>query len=263
MTPSSPTSRHSPPRSASSQRPPRPSRPAESRSSRSAAPIATARVSATSRGSTATCSCMTWDPIWSVSRSTPYYGPSQVIDVPTSSSMADGSEWRTPPLWGFRDSAPYLHDGRARNLGGAVRAHKGQASGSAARFVGLSLTRQAQIEKFLNSLTAPPSAAPTAQAEREDHVGSHRSVLGPSSSSPSTGPRTMPVRTDARARADQERLAASRLRLAQNLEKMGKPQGAIVFYREIVRDAPETAAARTAAARIKALVGNDECRKDQ
>ena len=42
-----------------------------------------------------------------------YYGPTRKVDVPTSSSLADGSEWRTPPLWGYRDSGPYLHDGRA------------------------------------------------------------------------------------------------------------------------------------------------------
>ncbi len=27
---------------------------------------------------------------------------------------ATSREWRTPPLWGFRDSGPYLHDGRAQ-----------------------------------------------------------------------------------------------------------------------------------------------------
>src|SRR5262249_48305510 len=29
-------------------------------------------------------------------------------------------EWRTPPLWGLRDSAPYLHDGRAQTLDDAI-----------------------------------------------------------------------------------------------------------------------------------------------
>ena len=55
-----------------------------------------------------------------------YYG---IID-PNSSSSVGGvkrQEWRTPPLWGFRDSAPYLHDGRAKNLEEAVALHGGQA----------------------------------------------------------------------------------------------------------------------------------------
>jgi hypothetical protein len=34
---------------------------------------------------------------------------------------------------------------------------------------------------------------------------------------------------------------------------MDKPQGALAFYREIIRDEPNTEAARIAAGRIKAL----------
>jgi CxxC motif-containing protein (DUF1111 family) len=30
---------------------------------------------------------------------------------------------RTPPLWGVRDSAPYLHDGRAKTLHEVLTAH--------------------------------------------------------------------------------------------------------------------------------------------
>ncbi|MGB7347706.1 MAG: di-heme oxidoredictase family protein, partial [Pirellulaceae bacterium] len=36
-------------------------------------------------------------------------------------------EWRTPPLWGVADSAPYLHDGRAKTLHEAVLWHGGEA----------------------------------------------------------------------------------------------------------------------------------------
>ena len=56
-----------------------------------------------------------------------YYG----ISEPDSSK--DGvkrQEWRTPPLWGFRDSGPYLHDGRAKNLEEAVALHGGEAAKS-------------------------------------------------------------------------------------------------------------------------------------
>ena len=34
-------------------------------------------------------------------------------------------EWRTPPLWGVADSAPYLHDGRAATLEDAIKLHSG------------------------------------------------------------------------------------------------------------------------------------------
>src|SRR5262249_50089952 len=35
-------------------------------------------------------------------------------------------EWRTPPLWGLRDSAPYLHDGRAATIAHAITFHDGE-----------------------------------------------------------------------------------------------------------------------------------------
>jgi hypothetical protein len=188
-----------------------------------------------------------------------YYQGTQVVDFPTAGSVADGSEWRTPPLWGYRDSGPYLHDGRAENVYDAVKFHKGQASDSAARFAGLSSRQRAEIEEFLKSLAAPPSAEP----EQDADSGNGHSVLGASSSSPTTGKTGRPVGRVAKTQAQQERLAASRLKLAGSLEKMSKPEGALVFYREIVRDEPGTAAARVAAARIKALAGRDGDQKDE
>ena len=53
-----------------------------------------------------------------------YYG----IDGPDSPGGPSPGEWRTPPLWGFRDSGPYLHDGRAQTLEEAVALHGGQAA---------------------------------------------------------------------------------------------------------------------------------------
>src|SRR5262249_32439695 len=76
-----------------------------------------------------------------------------------ASGSPSGSEWRTPPLWGFRDSAPYLHDGRAPSLEEAVEFHGGQADDSAARFSQLPPTEKSQILRFLDSLTAQPPVA--------------------------------------------------------------------------------------------------------
>jgi CxxC motif-containing protein (DUF1111 family) len=64
-------------------------------------------------------------------------------------------EWRTPPLWGVRDSAPYLHDGRAENLDQAIRGHGGQAAASAQKYAQLSTRERAQLEVYLKSLVAP------------------------------------------------------------------------------------------------------------
>ncbi len=65
------------------------------------------------------------------------------------------SEWRTPPLWGVADSAPYLHDGRAATLAEAIKLHAGQAALSANRFTGLSDVQQEELIAFLNTLRAP------------------------------------------------------------------------------------------------------------
>jgi RNA polymerase sigma factor (sigma-70 family) len=64
-------------------------------------------------------------------------------------------EWRTPPLWGARDSGPYLHDGRAITIAQAIVLHAGQATTSARRFAELSSRRKQQLEAFLMSLAVP------------------------------------------------------------------------------------------------------------
>jgi CxxC motif-containing protein (DUF1111 family) len=76
---------------------------------------------------------------------------------------ATRKEWRTPPLWGFRDSGPYLHDGRAETLAQAVAMHGGQAETSARKFFELAPGERLQVEAFLKSLVAPP---PVQLAER-------------------------------------------------------------------------------------------------
>src|SRR5207253_11135334 len=68
---------------------------------------------------------------------------------------ASSREWRTPPLWGLRDSAPYLHDGRAGTLSAAVAMHGGEGLRSAQRLFRLTLRQRQQVELFLQSLAAP------------------------------------------------------------------------------------------------------------
>jgi CxxC motif-containing protein (DUF1111 family) len=65
------------------------------------------------------------------------------------------SEWRTPPLWGVADSAPYLHDGRAATLEEAIRLHAGQGERSATKYGALKREEQAQLIAFLKTLRAP------------------------------------------------------------------------------------------------------------
>jgi CxxC motif-containing protein (DUF1111 family) len=81
----------------------------------------------------------------------------QPIKRPTS-GPASRFEWRTPPLWGFRDSAPYLHDGRAKTLDQAVVMHGGESTRITQSFFNLTAKERRQLETFLKSLTAPDPA---------------------------------------------------------------------------------------------------------
>jgi CxxC motif-containing protein (DUF1111 family) len=71
------------------------------------------------------------------------------------SGIATDDEWRTPPLWGLRDSAPYLHDGRADTIEEAIVLHGGEASASSQRYRKLAAREQAELQFFLLSLAAP------------------------------------------------------------------------------------------------------------
>lgn len=75
-----------------------------------------------------------------------------------SDYLANGNEWRTPPLWGIglfntvNHHTNYLHDGRARNLEEAILWHGGEGEDSKEKFRSLSAQERAALIKFLNSL---------------------------------------------------------------------------------------------------------------
>lgn len=66
-------------------------------------------------------------------------------------------EWRTAPLWGVADSAPYMHDGRAGTLLESIAMHGGEAVGTRARFMQLTHAQQQLVVDFLETLVAPSS----------------------------------------------------------------------------------------------------------
>ncbi len=72
---------------------------------------------------------------------------------------ATRTEWRTAPLWGVRDSAPYLHDGRADNIEQAVAFHGGEGVKSARKFFALPTKDRMKVIAFLKTLTAPDQVA--------------------------------------------------------------------------------------------------------
>ncbi|HBC18716.1 MAG TPA: thiol oxidoreductase, partial [Alcanivorax sp.] len=72
--------------------------------------------------------------------------------------LANGQEWRTPPLWGIglteavNGHTQFLHDGRARNLMEAILWHGGEAAGSRDTVLTFDAEQRAALLAFLNSL---------------------------------------------------------------------------------------------------------------
>jgi CxxC motif-containing protein (DUF1111 family) len=79
-------------------------------------------------------------------------------DKPRQPLAANEREWRTPPLWGLRDSAPYMHDGRAETVADAVALHGGEGLNAAHAYKRLSQKERQQVDLFLQTLTAPSTA---------------------------------------------------------------------------------------------------------
>src|SRR5262249_59001224 len=101
----------------------------------------------------------------SLSDAASYYGApsspggSETVGEARDEARATGapavaSEWRTPPLWGVADSAPYLHDGRARTLHEAIQFHGGEAAATVERYAQLSRGERIALFNFLHSSTA-------------------------------------------------------------------------------------------------------------
>jgi CxxC motif-containing protein (DUF1111 family) len=72
--------------------------------------------------------------------------------------LADGSEWRTPPLWGIGLTQTvsghtfFLHDGRARNLTEAILWHGGEARDARDGFAAMQAGERAALIAFLESM---------------------------------------------------------------------------------------------------------------
>ena len=72
--------------------------------------------------------------------------------------LANGNEWRTPPLWGIglvktvNKHQFFLHDGRARGFAEAILWHGGEAAASRDKFKAMSADERAALIRFLESL---------------------------------------------------------------------------------------------------------------
>ena len=71
-------------------------------------------------------------------------------------------EWRTAPLWGVADSAPYFHDGRAGTLHEAILQHNGDAKVVKTAYLAAVEEDRKALLAFLGSLKAPATATKSA-----------------------------------------------------------------------------------------------------
>jgi CxxC motif-containing protein (DUF1111 family) len=75
-----------------------------------------------------------------------------------SEFLANGKEWRTPPLWGIgltkkiNGHTNFLHDGRARNFTEAILWHGGESQVSRKKFKALNYQDRLALQRFLESL---------------------------------------------------------------------------------------------------------------
>lgn len=76
-------------------------------------------------------------------------------EVPVPEDHPKPAEWKTPPLWGVADSAPYFHDGASPDLASAIDRHHGSGRHVRARFGRLKAEEQAAVISFLKTLRAP------------------------------------------------------------------------------------------------------------
>ncbi|MEZ4470317.1 MAG: di-heme oxidoredictase family protein [bacterium] len=76
--------------------------------------------------------------------------------LPDGAGAVPGSVWLTRSLWALADTAPYLHDGRARTVEEAIEWHGGEAAAARDAFRALPADDARALLLFLAGLTREP-----------------------------------------------------------------------------------------------------------
>ncbi len=108
-----------------------------------------------------------------VARFSDGYRREPIVEVPLPSSHPEPDEWRTPPLWGVADSAPYFHDGASATLEDAILRHDGGAAVVTKAYQSLTQEDRQSILAFLRTLKAPPEAHPAQSFLTADTVAAN------------------------------------------------------------------------------------------
>jgi CxxC motif-containing protein (DUF1111 family) len=93
-------------------------------------------------------------------------GYSEIPSTPLPDGHPLPDEWKTPPLWGVADSAPYFHDGGSPTLEIAILRHRADAASVTSRYEALPKSDQQAIIRFLKGLKAPADAKPAETRKR-------------------------------------------------------------------------------------------------
>ena len=103
------------------------------------------------------------------------YGTPEPVDVEFErpSTVPLPEHWKTPPLWGVADTAPYFHDGRSGTLHEAIVRHMGDAMHSSELYQKLPKEKRLMLIEFLGTLRAP-QVNPNLQASRLEANNLHR-----------------------------------------------------------------------------------------
>ncbi|MDR3636275.1 MAG: di-heme oxidoredictase family protein [Isosphaeraceae bacterium] len=98
------------------------------------------------------------------SKSSNQYGGRETLEVPLPDQHPLPAEWKTPPLWGVADSAPYFHDGGSPTLETAIERHHGDAEPVCEKYSALAQSDRSALIFFLKTLRAPSDAKPAPSA---------------------------------------------------------------------------------------------------
>ena len=83
------------------------------------------------------------------------YGNPAPPPLPLPDGLPRLTEWKTPPLWGVADSAPYFHDGGSPTLEQAILRHRGDANRVTRAYQALPVADRQAVIAFLKTLRAP------------------------------------------------------------------------------------------------------------
>jgi len=101
------------------------------------------------------------------------YGGREEVEVPLPDEHPLAAEWKTPPLWGVADSAPYFHDGGSATLEAAINRHHGDAETVRENYTQLPQGDRAALIRFLKTLKAPSEAKPAGKPGPTDLALAH------------------------------------------------------------------------------------------